>query len=140
MIEPDSFLAFTHVNFWFNNFGDTVTLYDNSGNLIDETPLLVDKDDSATSWQRLTDGFDNDLNTDWELKRISPKSSNGKLTTTVDSTSAMIDVITEKDNYSFGDSVTISGTGSEYLYNNSPLGSPEICLLYTSPSQRDQRG
>ena len=129
MIEPDSFLAFTHVNFWFNNFGDTVSLYDNSGNLIDETPLLVDKDDSATSWQRLTDGFDNDLISDWELKRISPKSSNGKLTTTVDSTSAMIDVITDKDNYSFGDSVTISGTVSEYLYNNSPLGSPEIIQI-----------
>ena len=42
IIEPNSFLAFTHVNFWFKDFGETVTLRDVSGNLIDETPLIED--------------------------------------------------------------------------------------------------
>ena len=129
LIAPNSFLAFTHVNFWFNNFGDTVSLYDKSGNLIDETPLLIDNDDSAMSWQRLTDGFDNDLASDWELKRISPKSSNGKVVTTMDSVSAKIDIVTDKGNYVFGDSVTISGTVSELLYKESPLYSPEIIQI-----------
>ena len=31
------------------------------------------------SWQRTSDGFDTDSISDWELKRMTPKSSNGKL-------------------------------------------------------------
>ena len=79
IIEPNSFLAFTHVNFWFKDFGETVTLRDVSGNLIDETPLIEDLENNNFSWQRTTDGFDTDSVSDWELKRMTPKSSNGKL-------------------------------------------------------------
>ena len=54
VIEPQSFLAFTHVNFWFTDFGETITLVDDIGDTIDETPLLVDRDDDSNSWQRIT--------------------------------------------------------------------------------------
>ena len=47
IIEPQSFLAFTHVNFWFKDFGETITLRDATGNLIDETPLIKDLDDNS---------------------------------------------------------------------------------------------
>ena len=99
IIGANSFLAFTHVNFWFKDFGDSVSLYDVAGNLIDETPILKDQDDDAKSWQRIFDGFDTDSLSDWELKRITPKSSNGKIIETSTSESNVITVNTEKDNY-----------------------------------------
>ncbi len=80
IIDSNSFLAFTYVNFWFKDFGETITLVDDMGNVIDQTPLLKDNDDDATSWQRSTDGYDTDSITDWELKRMTPKSTNGKIT------------------------------------------------------------
>ena len=64
ILEPNSFLAFTNVNFWFKDFGETITLVDNMGNVIDETPLLKDNDDESTSWQRITDGLDTDSTSD----------------------------------------------------------------------------
>ena len=79
VIEPQSFLIFTHVPFWFKDFGDSLTLTNNSGELIDETPLLIDQDNDGKSWQRITDGLDSNSNSDWELKRMSPKSSNGTI-------------------------------------------------------------
>ncbi|MED5542727.1 MAG: lamin tail domain-containing protein, partial [Thermoproteota archaeon] len=42
IIEAKSFASFTHVNFWFKDFGETITLRDSSDNLIDETPLIED--------------------------------------------------------------------------------------------------
>ena len=53
VIEPKSFLFFTHVNFWFNDFGETISLYDDVGELIDETPLLIDRNNDSKSWQRI---------------------------------------------------------------------------------------
>ena len=85
IIEPNSFAAFTHVNFWFKDFGETVTLRDATGNLIDETPLIEDLENNNFSWQRTTDGFDTDSTSDWELTRMTPKSSNGKLVETEES-------------------------------------------------------
>ena len=129
IISPNSFLAFTHVNFWFKDFGDSVSLYDAAGNLIDETPILKDQDDDATSWQRIFDGFDTDSLSDWEQKRVTPKSSNGKIieTETSDSTSISVDI--EKDNYAFGESVTISGSVSERLYAMKPIYTPEVIKI-----------
>ena len=49
IIEPNSFVALTHVNFWFKDFGETVTLFDVNGNLIDETPLIKDLEDDGNS-------------------------------------------------------------------------------------------
>ena len=79
IIEPQSFLAFTHHSSWFKDFGDTVTLTNNIDEIVDETPLLIDNDDTSSSWQRVTDGLDTNSISDWELKRMTPKSSNGKI-------------------------------------------------------------
>ena len=114
LIEPNSFLAFTYVNFWFKDFGETVTLVDNIGNVIDETPFLKDNDDESTSWQRITDGLDTDSTSDWELKRMTPKTSNGKIITeerTIFSLTASID----NSEFTFGQTATISGSISEKL-------------------------
>ncbi|MDC0052300.1 lamin tail domain-containing protein [Candidatus Nitrosopelagicus sp.] len=118
IIEPNSFLAFTHVNFWFKDFGETVTLRDVSGNLIDETPLIEDLENNNFSWQRTTDGFDTDSVSDWELKRMTPKSSNGKLIDTQDSIFTLFATLGDKTEYAFNEKVTISGTVSEELFNS----------------------
>ena len=78
IIEPNSFQAFTYVNFWLKDFGETITLRDATGNLIDETHLIKDLEDNSNSWQRTIDGLDTNSASDWELKRMTPKSSNGK--------------------------------------------------------------
>ena len=164
VIEPKSFLAFTHVNFWFTDFGETITLVDDIGDIIDETPLLVDRDDDSNSWQRITDGFDTDSDSNWELKRMSPKSSNG-FVTAPEGESFTLTGETDQAIYNFGQYVTIAGTVSEKIFVEKPFFTPEIlkisiqgpnyfkniaifpdrdlnfsttCLLYTSPSPRDR--
>jgi len=129
IIDSNSFLAFTYVNFWFKDFGETITLVDDMGNVIDQTPLLKDNDDDATSWQRSTDGYDTDSITDWELKRMTPKSTNGKITQ-LEEISFTISANTDKETYSFGETVTLTGNVSEYLYTN--LSTPEIIKISIS--------
>ena len=134
IIGPESFLVFTHVNFWFKDFGESVSLYDDAGDLIDETPLLKDQDDESTTWQRSVDGLDTNTINDWELKRMTPKSSNGIEVETKDSSFTLI-AETDKSNYVFGDTLTISGNVSEKLYIEKPYFSPEmIKITVTGPN------
>ena len=126
ILEPNSFLAFTNVNFWFKDFGETITLVDNMGNVIDETPLLKDNDDESTSWQRITDGLDTDSISDWELKRMTPKSSNGKIITE-ESTSFSLTASIDNSEFTFGQTATISGNISEKLFTIN--STPEIVKI-----------
>ena len=126
LIEPNSFLAFTYVNFWFKDFGETVTLVDDMGNVIDETPLLKDNDDESTTWQRVTDGLDTDSTSDWELKRMTPKSSNGKIITE-ESTSFSLTASIDNSEFTFGQTATISGSISEKLLTVN--STPEIVKI-----------
>ena len=129
IIEPQSFLAFTHHSSWFKDFGDTVSLTNTSGELIDETPLLVDLDDDGSTWQRNTDGLDTDSAADWELKRMTPRTSNGKIIE-IEETIFSFSGQTDKAEYVFGDTLTISGTVSETLFKNDGFTSPEIINIY----------
>ena len=131
IIPSQSFLIFTHVNFWLKDFGDTVSLNNISGDLIDQTPLLVDNDDDANTWQRNVDGIDTDSISDWKFKRMTPKTSNGIITETDDYVFT-INAETNKQNYIFGEFVTISGTISEMLYSENPPYSPEIIKINVS--------
>ena len=126
IIEPQSFVAFTHVNFWFKDFGETVTLFDVNGNLIDETPLIKDLEDDGNSWQRVTDGFDTNSVSDWELKRLTPKSSNGIIIDADETTFSLFTTLGNTE-YVFNESVTISGNISEKLYSD--LSAPEMIKI-----------
>ncbi|MDC0041614.1 lamin tail domain-containing protein [Candidatus Nitrosopelagicus sp.] len=129
IIKPNSFLAFTHVNFWFKDFGETITLRDTAGNLIDETPLIKDLEDGSKSWQRTTDGLDTNSVSDWELKRMTPKSSNGKIINTEESIFTLFSTL-GKTEYVFNETVTISGTVSEELFNSQiSSNSPEMIKI-----------
>tara|TARA_Y100000590_G_scaffold251954_1_gene282931 strand:- start:10324 stop:13875 length:3552 start_codon:yes stop_codon:yes gene_type:complete len=126
IIQPNSFLAFTYVNFWFKDFAESVSLYDKDGNLIDETPILKDQEDDARSWQRSTDGFDTNNKSDWVLKRMTPISSNGQI---VDSSESIFTINVNPDNsqYTFGETAIISGNISEKLYTKNTT--PEIIKM-----------
>ncbi|NMI83410.1 MAG: lamin tail domain-containing protein [Candidatus Nitrosopelagicus brevis] len=126
IISSNSFAAFTHVNFWFKDFGETITLSDTSGNLIDETPLIEDLENNNFSWQRTTDGFDTDSNSDWELKRMTPKSSNGKLVETEESIFSLSATLGGTE-YVFNETVTIAGSVSEELFTS--LSTPEMIKI-----------
>jgi len=126
IIEANSFAAFTHVNFWFKDFGETITLRDTTGNLIDETPLIEDLENNNFSWQRTTDGFDTDSTSDWELARMTPKSSNGKLVETEDRVFSLSATLGDTE-YVFNETVTIAGSVSEELFTS--LSSPEMIKI-----------
>ena len=117
VIEPKSFVTITHINFWFNNFGDQVSLYDESDNLIDQTPILVDDLDNSLSWQRTFDGLDTDSDSDWVLKLMNPNSSNGIESESEENIFNFSGEI-NKNLFIFGDSLEISGEVSETLKNN----------------------
>ncbi len=126
IIESNSFAAFTHVNFWFKDFGETITLRDTNGNLIDETPLIEDLENNNFSWQRTTDGFDTDSTSDWELTRMTPKSSNGKLVETEESIFSLFATLGDTE-YVFTETVTIAGTVSEELFTS--MSTPEMIKI-----------
>ena len=126
IIEANSFAAFTHVNFWFKDFGETITLRDTTGNLIDETPLIEDLENDNFSWQRTTDGFDTDSTSDWELARMTPKSSNGKLVETEERVFSLFATLGDTE-YVFNETVTIAGSVSEELFTS--LSSPEMIKI-----------
>ena len=134
IIEPQSFEAFTNSAFWLKDFGDTITLTNASGDLIDETPLLIDLDDDSKSWQRTFDGLDTDSVSDWDLKRMTPKSSNGKFIETQE-TMFTFSGQTDKREYVLGDTLTISGTISESLFKDSYKSVPEsIKIIIQGPN------
>ena len=128
IIESESFLGFTHSAHWFKDFGDTISLTNNLGELIDITPLLVDENDDSDSWQRSVDGLDTDSVSDWELKRMTPKSSNGKLIETEETTFSFIAQI-DKSEYIFGETIKISGSISESLFSDNYYANPEIIKI-----------
>ena len=115
IIESKSFAAFTYHSSWFKDFGDIISLTDSSGVLIDQTPLLVDQNNDANTWQRNTDGLDTNSISDWKLKTMTPKASNGIITQTEETIFSFTGQ-TDKTEYIFGDSFTISGSVSETLF------------------------
>ena len=134
VIEPKSFLFFTHVNFWFNDFGETISLYDDVGELIDETPLLIDRNNDSKSWQRIADGLDNNSDSDWELKRITAMSSNGVITVEDEEASLTLNAVIENSEPSLGDVLTISGSVSELLTKQASYIPEEISITIQGPN------
>jgi len=126
ILEPNSYLAFTNHNYWFIDFGDTISLTNNSGELIDNTPILIDKDNDSKTWQRITDGLDTDSISDWELKRMTPNSSNGKLIDIEDMLPDSFTGYTDKSDYVFGDTLTIYGNVGEYQFREDYQSTPEL--------------
>ena len=129
IIEPNSFLAFPYKSASLKNFGDTVSLINNLGELVDQTPLLIDLDGDANTWQRSADGIDTDSISDWELKVMTPLSSNGKI---IELEKEMLYEFigkTDKIEYVFDDDLIIFGSVSERLFKDRSQTVPEIIKI-----------
>jgi len=126
IIQSNSFLAFTHLSFWLKDFGDNISLVNNLGDVVDQTPLLIDEDDDSRTWQRTYDGMDTNSESDWEFKRMTPKSSNGKIIETFTETFSLT-LSVNKENYLFNETVTISGSVSDTLQTD--LSYPELIKI-----------
>ena len=125
IIEPQSFAAFTHHSSWFKDFGDTISLTNSSGDLIDQTPLLADQNNDANTWQRNTDGLDTNSISDWKLKIMTPKSSNGIIIETQE-TFYSFTAQTEKTKYTFGEILKIYGSTTETLFKDTREAIPAV--------------
>ena len=138
IIEPKSFAAFTHHSSWFKDFGDTISLTNSSGDLIDQTPLLIDLDNNAKSWQRYADGIDTDSMPDWKFKIMSPKSSNGKIVEMEEEIIFSFTGKSDKTEYTFGETLTISGSITENLFSDRLQSIPEnITIKMQGPNTYD---
>ena len=138
IIEPQSFMIFTHHSSWFKDFGDTVSLTNSSNELIDKTPLLTDHDNDGNTWQRNTDGLNTNSISDWTLKIMSPKSSNGKIIET-ENTSYFFSAQIDKTEYTFGDTLTIYGSTSENIFRGTGNYIPEaIKIKINGPNYHDE--
>jgi len=124
IIKPDSYLLFSHQALWFPDVAEVVELRDKAGNVVDKTPKLTDLKNDYTSWQRIYDGYDTDSDTDWEFRSGNPGKSNGKLPIEEETTSVTVSITTDKENYIFGDTATITGKISERIYVMKPYFQP----------------
>jgi len=67
IITPGEFLTFQYQTAWFTDINEIVELRNEDGVVIDKTPLLSDIVNDFTSWQRIYDGYDTDIFSDWKL-------------------------------------------------------------------------
>ena len=66
MIQPNDHAVFMATSFWFNDSSEFVTLKNNDGVIIDQTPLLEDPHNDMNSSQREYDGLDTADISHWE--------------------------------------------------------------------------
>lgn len=123
-IGPDSYLLLSHQALWFPDVAEVVELRDKAGNVIDKTPKFTDLKNDFTSWQRTYDGYDTDTDTDWAFEFGTRGQSNGKLPIEEETTSVTVSIITDKENYIFGDIATITGKVSERVFVEKPYFQP----------------
>ena len=67
------------------------------------------------------------LLSDWELKRMTPKSSNGKLVDTQETEFSLFATLGDDTEYTLNEKVTISGTVSEELFTD--MSTPEMIKI-----------
>lgn len=122
IIKPGQFRTYSYQSVWFTDLGERVELRDASGNVIDETPTITDLHNDFTSWQRLYDGFGTNSPDDWKFVTTTAGLTNGKIIIGEDGgTSVSISVSSDKTNYLFGETATISGTVSKQIFQEAPF-------------------
>ncbi len=135
VIKSDQLLRFSYEPSWFTDANELVELRDKNNIVIDKTPLILDKQNDFTSWQRLYDGYDFDSSDDWKFVTSTSGYSNGKLVTTQDSKEITVTVSSNKDSYVFGETATISGSVSEQVFIVKPFFQPQqITMTISGPN------
>ena len=136
IIKPGQFFTYSYQSVWFTDLGERVELRDASGNVIDETPTITDLHNDFTSWQRLYDGFGTNSPDDWKFVTSTAGLTNGKIIIGEDGdTSVSISVSSDKTNYLFDETATISGTVSKQIFQEAPFFHQEtIDIIVSGPN------
>jgi len=132
IIESGQFLTYSYQSVWFTDSGESVELRDENGIVIDKTPMISDKQNDFTSWQRIYDGYDLDSFEDWKFVTSTTGLSNGKLIDTQESKEITVTVSSEKSSYLFGDVAVIEGSVSEEVFIFKPFFQPEPIIVNIS--------
>jgi hypothetical protein len=139
VILPGGFLKFSYTTIWFTDSNESVELRDESGVVVDKTPMFSDLANDFSSWQRLYDGYNfNDSEKDWKFVSSTAGSTNGKLVEIVDSESVTVSAVSEKSSYLFGQYAVIRGHVSEEVYIVKPYFQPEPIMVSISGPNFDR--
>lgn len=134
-IEPGKFLKYSYQTIWFTDVSESVELRDETGNVIDKTPLFSDLHNNFYSWQRIYDGYDNDSINDWKFAISNAGSTNGKQALAEAKEGVFVTLYTDHPTYLFGQTVVISGSVSEEVVITSPYFQPaKIILTISGPN------
>ncbi|HET7345083.1 MAG TPA: lamin tail domain-containing protein, partial [Nitrososphaeraceae archaeon] len=134
-IQSQQFIVYHYVPIWFPHVGAVVQLKGINGTVIDQTVPLTDNMGDGNTWQRIYDGYNTGSTSDWTYKSGTPGSSNGKLPTASTTTQLTMSVSTDKQNYTFGDTVNISGQVSQIIKNPAVTSIPQTVNLVLSGPQ-----
>jgi len=121
IINPGQFRTYSYQAVWFTDLGERVELRDASGNVIDETPTITDLNNDFTTWQRLYDGFGTNSLDDWKFVTTTAGLTNGKIIIEGEVVGVSISVSSDKTNYLFDETATISGTVSKQIFQEKPF-------------------
>ena len=133
MISTGQMLTFTYTKVWFTDSSESVELRNTSGDVIDKTPLISDLKNDFMSWQRSYDGH-----SDWEFSLGNAGGSNGKLTSSEDSSVVEVTISSDKTNYNFDETAIIQGTVSEKVFVEIPTFQAEPILISISGPNFEQ--
>ncbi|MCH6586548.1 MAG: lamin tail domain-containing protein, partial [Thaumarchaeota archaeon] len=137
-IKPGQFLTYSYQSSWFTDVAEKIELRDETGTVIDETPIINDLNNDFSSWQRVYDGFDTNTSDDWTFETSSAGSTNGKLVIEEAEEGVLVTVSTEKSSYIFGETATISGTVSKQVFVEQPTFSQAtIDVIISGPNYYD---
>lgn len=114
IISSKQYMVITDGPMWFPHAGAVIQLRNAGGTVVDQTPPLTDTQGGGGSWQRLADGYDTGSPSDWVYRTATPGSV-GQLNTTATVAPPTITINTDKSSYTFGNTVTMSGTVSQLL-------------------------
>jgi len=134
-IEPGQFLTFSYKSVWFTDINESVELRDESGIVIDKTPILSDTQNDFTSWQRIYDGYDLDSSNNWKFVTSTSGSTNGKLIETQETEEVTVTTSSAKSSYLFGETAVIKGSVSKKVFIEKPFFQPEsIAVVISGPN------
>ncbi len=134
-IGPGALKTLSYVPLWFSDINEQVQLRDAAGTLVDQTPKITDRRGDSFSWQRIYDGHDTDLATDWDLAASSVGDFNGMPEVVEEDIPIVITLAAGRDSYTFGQYAVVSGNVSERVYVEAPSFATEaIYMNVTGPA------
>lgn len=108
-INPNQYLTLSTTDVQLIDMDESISLHEQNGSLVDQTPLLTDVDDDSYSWKRKVDARDTDSKDDWVFGSNTRGHSN-IVNPISERTTIVFNINTDKESYNVGEEVIISGS------------------------------